>query len=185
MPFSRKKEITARRRKIADLYLKGYTQEDISIKVGCSRPQVSNDLRKLHAIWLAESINDIEKLKMKELAKLDKLEQTYWEAWDKTITDFQQKSVKAKGKKGSEKPEYQEQSVKDMISMGNPLYLSGIERCIELRCKILGVNAPIKVASTDTSGNNVRPIGIIPVVIDSPEQAAFLNNEKTTVDNGS
>ena len=35
---------------------------------------------------------------------------------------------------------------------GDPRYLAGVQWCVEQRCKILGLNAPQKVAPTDPTG---------------------------------
>ena len=85
------------------------------------------------------------------------------EAWEKSKTDQKKKSVEkkddcegdpAKGKKKSSTRVLGE----EIINMGDPRYLAGIERCIEMRCKLLGINGAQKVDVT-TGGNKIQFTG--------------------------
>ena len=42
--------------------------------------------------------------------------------------------------------------------LGNPAYLAGVMSCIERRCKILGLDAPTKIAPTAPDGKTALPI---------------------------
>lgn len=153
MPYNRKYVIVERRKRIAELYLKGHYQQQIADTVGVSRRQVGKDLEKINEMWQKECVTSIEKAKTRELMKIDKLEQTYWEAWEKSIKDYNQKIEKQKGKPINLDPESPptiktdslERTKKEVLNFGNPAYLAGIERCIDLRCKILGIHAPTEV----------------------------------------
>jgi hypothetical protein len=87
---------------------------------------------------------------------------TYWEAWEKSITDYQKTNKKMKAKAAKTEgnktlPSEQEIATMDMISMGNPSYLAGIERCIQLRCKILGIEAPVKTETKHSGEIKINP----------------------------
>jgi hypothetical protein len=85
-----------------------------------------------------------------ELEKLNILERTYWEAWEKSQTDT---TISQTKKKGSPKSvDSIEKIENERYSTGDPRYLQGIERCIEQRCKILGLNAPKEIKG-EFSGN--------------------------------
>lgn len=138
---------------VAEYYIKGYSlryiAQIIAQKVGngysVNHNTVSNDINALLKEWRETRVQDIDSLKVLELEKLDKLERTYWEAWEKSIEDYKKKTVKAKGKASDgAKPDYKEMTETEMIAYGNPSYLQGIERCIDKRCKILGIDAPLK-----------------------------------------
>lgn len=159
MPAKREKHIVDRdRQEVSTLYLKGYSSRQIANAISdkfapysVSYVTVSKDIKWLLKEWLKNTVTDIDQLKGRELEKLNILEQTYWTAWEKSIEDYQKKSKKLKGSISADKqgnvtnsPNEQEIATTDMISMGNPAYLAGIERCIERRCKILGVDAPQK-----------------------------------------
>ena len=143
MPQNKKQIIEERRQKIAALYLKGAPQFQIAKEVEVTQAQVSKDLKVLTARWRESSLIDINEAKMKELAKIDQLEQEYWTAWEKSKEDYQQTMKKAKGT--TEKVNYQEKVVKEMIVYGDPRFLQGIQWCIDKRCKIFGVEAPKQI----------------------------------------
>lgn len=140
---------------VAEYYIKGYSTRAIAEIITRQIPNysithstVSSDVKYLLKQWRESRVSDIDDMTALELTKLDKLEHTYWEAWEKSITDHTRTSNKLKGKKpkAGEKgvADYKEVTETDMIAFGNPAYLAGIERCIERRCKILGIDAPTK-----------------------------------------
>ena len=122
----KKTQIADRRQEVSELYLRGWSMNDIAEKLKIDRTTVSRDLSELRKEWLERSINHVAQKKAIELAKIDQLEATYWDAWDASKL----------GKKG------------------NPAYLTGVQWCISERCKIIGINAPMKIAPTDPSGDN-------------------------------
>ena len=101
---------------IARLYCQGMRQCDIADMLGITQQQVSYDLKLIQKRWQAECIEAISLGKARELARIDELERTYWGAWFN--------STKAR---------------KD-----NPAFLQGVMMCIDKRCKLLGLDAPIK-----------------------------------------
>lgn len=143
---------------IAEWYLKGYSCRAIALKLSekvgienyLSYRTVSSEIKKLLKEWQTDRIDDINHQKTLELEKLNKLERTYWDAWEKSIEDYERKTKKIKGKVGTGsdgnplRPSEQELYTTEIVSFGNPSYLSGVERCIERRCKILGIDAPQK-----------------------------------------
>ena len=76
------------RRRIADLYLRGTLQCDIAAELELSESTVSRDLATLYKQWRVSALVDIGKAKAQELAKLDHLEATYWQAWQKSVGDL-------------------------------------------------------------------------------------------------
>ena len=101
---------------MARLYCQGMRQIDIAEMLGISQSQVSYDLKRIQKRWQTECIEAISQGKARELARIDELERTYWGAWFN--------STKAR---------------KD-----NPAFLQGVMTCIDKRCKLLGLDAPIK-----------------------------------------
>src|SRR5262249_34737583 len=92
---------------------------------------------------------DFHQVKIRELARIDQLEREYWEAWQRSRQDrertVQEKTTAPAGdrlKAGtrSEGPD------------GNPKFLRGVGRCIEMRCKIIGTFAALKTAPTTPDG---------------------------------
>jgi len=147
-------QIAEDRREIAAQYLRGKTQAEIAAYISTDPArgytltvqQISYDLRKIQAQWRESSLRDFDELRAQELAKVDELERTYWQAWLdscaalETITQEGTGDGVAKVKKTS-KPQN-----------GDPRFLSGVERCIERRCRLLGLDAPAKSELTGKDG---------------------------------
>lgn len=140
MPMNPKHVILERRNKVSQLYLKGWYQSQIAAELGYTQQQISKDLKRIHEDWLKENTHNIDILKQRELSKIDNLEREYWESWEKSKENYQQKIIKAKGDK--EKASAVERTTKDVIVYGDPRFLQGIQWCVERRCMIMGIDAP-------------------------------------------
>jgi hypothetical protein len=71
-------------REAAALYLRGLTQGEIARRLGVSRQQVGYDLKVLQRRWQESALADFNAQKAAELAKVDELERTYWEACERS-----------------------------------------------------------------------------------------------------
>lgn len=136
---------------ITAMYLDGKFQHEIAKIVGVSQVQVSRDLAEVKKRWLESSLRDFDELKSEELAKLDRLEVTYREAWVRSCKD-KDRLMEEDSEKGN-----RVQIVTEGQS-GNPAFLDGIHKCIMARCKILGL-VDIKV-KTELSGPDGKPIKV-------------------------
>ena len=118
------------------MYLQGRTQTDIAEEVGVDQSTVSRDIAALQEAWRESSLVDIDEAKARELAKVDRLEREYWDAWERSCEDAE--TLRQEG--SSEKPS---KVVKTSHPRnGDPAFLRGVQWCIERRCKIIGVDAP-------------------------------------------
>lgn len=131
-------QIAERRQQIATRYLRGETQAGIAADLGIDQATVSRDLVAVRAAWLASSVRDFDTAVAQELAKIDEIESEYWQAWERskmpkeaTLTE------KVEGKDSRSRARVQREH-RD----GNPAYLDGVLKCIERRCKLLGLDAP-------------------------------------------
>lgn len=131
----RRVEITNRRQQVAEMYLRGAYQTQIAEQLGIDQSTVSRDLAELRKEWLERSINHIDQKKAIELAKLDQLELTYWDAWERSKA-VATTTISSIGTTGSSSTTKQEERV------GNPSFLDGVLKCINKRCEILGLDAP-------------------------------------------
>lgn len=138
----------ADRAAIAAAYLRGVPQYQIAADVGLSAAQVSRDLVVLHQEWQARAAATMDTAKAAELAKLDALERTYWQAWEaSTQTQKRTRIADRAGVKASE--------VGSVTRDGNPAFLAGVLGCIDRRCKLLGVDAPERTDIT-SNGETVK-----------------------------
>ena len=133
--FQREKDL----QQTARLYLHGWTQASIAAKLKVSQRQISYDLRTLRGRWLESSLIDIDTVKARELARIDELERTYWQAWRRSLKAAQE-TIKASRK--TEEVTSIEARTKETERLGDPRYLAGIQWCIEKRCDIFGLDAP-------------------------------------------
>lgn len=129
------------RRRVADLYLQGWIQADIAAETGLSQPTISRDLKAIQKEWLTSTLVDFNEAKAREIAKVDRLEREYWRAWERSCEDAETTTQKAVDTDGKTRQE----AIKTAKGQaGDPRFLSGVQWCIEKRCKIMGVDAPEK-----------------------------------------
>jgi len=136
---------------IADLYLRQYTQVEIRDALNAernydlSRSQIKYDIKKIHRLWLDSTLVDFDKVKVRELTRIDRLEREYWTAWSESKEDQEiNTSSHSDGRHPSEKVE-----LKRIGQVGNPRFLDGVQWCIEQRMKIFGFYAPARVEVAD------------------------------------
>jgi len=154
-------ELAARRLRVSDMYLKGMYQSEIAASLDVSQPTISRDITALQKEWKESALVDFNEAKAEELAKVDKLEREYWDAWERSCEDAetirQEGGPPAEGKVA--KPDKIVKTAKGQA--GDPRFLQGIQWCINKRCEIMGIDAPKR---TDfTSGGEpivVRRIGV-------------------------
>ncbi len=159
----------ADRRNIARLYLKGRLQSEIAEELGVSQPTVSRDIKALIEEWKIERVYDINEAKARELAKIDNLELEYWEAWERSKQNAEVKTKKATRlgrtltekeiKDGIQPLDRQEIQERSEGQVGERAFLAGVEWCISMRCKILGVEAP-----KADGGEDLRAVRLVEVV---------------------
>lgn len=133
---------------ITELYTKGRSYREIAFEVNqrhgrkITYQTVSNEIKKLLKEWEKSRNEVIDHQKFVELAKIDRLEKTYWDGYDKSCQPVKKTSTK---KKGSVKQvDNVEMVSNEETRVGDPRFLDGIKWCIEQRCKIFGINAPQK-----------------------------------------
>lgn len=139
-----KSQIARDRRKIANLYLQGRIQADIGEELDINQSTVSRDLQALQEEWKNSSLIDIDEAKAKELAKVDRLEREYWDAWERSCEDAETKRLEGTLAPGEDQGKPTKQILTRKGQAGDPRFLTGIQWCIERRCKILGIDAPSK-----------------------------------------
>jgi hypothetical protein len=152
MPRSTAEALTieSRRSQVAGLFLRGTKRQgELARLVGVDRSTVSRDLKVLHARWKESGVRDLDAAKGQELERIDILEQEYWAAWERSKQDHE--TTTTEQTTGGENERVKAAIRKD-AQTGDTRYLDGVQWCIEQRCKILGLNAPQKVAPTTPDG---------------------------------
>jgi hypothetical protein len=133
---------------IARLYLRGTTQVAIAQYLNehyyltdpLCQQQISYDLKILRNRWLKSSMVNFNEARARELSKIDQLERTYWEGWERSLQQFTSKTIKGHGALAEGKPSKIEQTTRTEERVGDPSFLAGVERCIAKRCELLGLS---------------------------------------------
>jgi hypothetical protein len=134
---------------ISRLYCSGWRQVDIADRLGLDQTQISYDLKAIFADWRKARDGDVTAWTNAELARINTLEVEYWEAWRRSCGEKKRTTTTAhKGKNDAQV------TVVGEGLLGNPAFLAGVQWCIERRCKILGIDAPTKIAPTEPDGRN-------------------------------
>jgi thymidylate synthase len=143
------------RKDIASLYVRGATQAQIAGQLNLSQPTVCRDLKVIHTEWRREMLGDFDERKARELAKIDELEREYWDAW-KVSKAQREISTTAKETEGAQAGQTSvigrtknKAQLRREQRDGNPAFLTGLQWCIEQRCKVFGFYAPTKVDVRD------------------------------------
>jgi hypothetical protein len=132
-------------------YLQGKTQFWIAEELAKLRPYevsrqtISNDLKAIRKRWLNNTNIPRDQHAIKELARIDLLEETYWAAY---LRSLEKAEITTKRVKDSGQAKSYDASTRVEERDGNPAYLAGVERCIKLRMDLLGLNAPVKSEDT-------------------------------------
>lgn len=142
--------------------------------ISVSVTTVSSYIKRFIKEHKAERLEALDDQKRTELMKLDRLEQVYWASWEKSIGTFVSRSyggwekgiesgakagvkklsiniedniisdsAKAAAKNAKENKKYV--NITETASVGDVRFLMGVERCIEKRCKLMGLDAPIVI----------------------------------------
>lgn len=153
---------------VIDEYLKGRSYRWIGKEVGriygreISPTTVGKYINGTLADWKSERIEKLDDLKTVELQRISKLELTYWDAWERSKEGTKRTSERQKaapGKAINKDGEMEEsmnvseahKSIDTHETYGDPRFLDGIKWCIAMRCKILGIEAPIEFKGSMTS----------------------------------
>ena len=146
-------------RRITDLYLQGKSQADIAAIIGVARQQVGYDLAIIRKRWRNDTTINLDEAKQKELARLDTLERTYWDAWERTLEEkVKTRTEQSTSGKTDNGVKVAKATVEKEILLGNPAYLAGVMSCIDRRCKLLGLDAPSKTENKNTETIEVRNV---------------------------
>lgn len=141
--------------RISELYLRGWIQADIAKDVGISANTVSRLLAEVRKRWLVNQVNNFELRKSMELERIDRLEREYWEAWDKSKKG-QNKIINTRLKRTTMRGDSTEETdgQEFLDTPGDPRFLEGIQKCIALRTRILGLEEATKIEHSGTINVN-------------------------------
>jgi len=113
----------------------GYSNAQISNMLEISGGSVSKAIKRATEQWKRDMGEEYATLIAREMAANSTVMQEYYEAW-----------VRSKSGEDEEKE-------------GNPAFMQGVERCIDRRIKLYGINPPVKVAPVTPDGQeSYKPV---------------------------
>lgn len=121
---------------LSEMYLQRRPMWEVAQKLEVSVATCYRMLKEVKAHWLEKAIRDFSVRQAEELANIDNLEKEYWTAWKRSQKE--QKSTADTIEAGVLAKTVKQKTKRD----GASVFLSGIQWCIEQRCKILGLHAP-------------------------------------------
>lgn len=151
--FQRENDLLATTR----MYLQGYSHQEIAEQISANREytltrqQITYDIAKVVEKWQKEYLTDMNKIKARELARIDELEHSYWLAFERSTQDFVTREAERiqdeTGTREGNRPTFKREKTKrkEHNRDGDAEFLKGIQWCIEQRMKILGLNAPKQI----------------------------------------
>ena len=106
------------------------------------------DTKVIERQWIEHYLDDVNAMKAKELARIDKIERAAWEAWDaskRTLakTEKEQVENEQSGKDDKVYQRHRKTRAKKTEQERDPdkKFLETVQWCVEQRCTILGLNA--------------------------------------------
>ena len=113
---------------------------------------VHKDVRTLLDEWRESRLDDLDDAIELELQRIDDTVRELWEQWEKSKTDYSKTESKQKGSPSRDKDTGQttirtfqtERKETEVVSLGNPAYISEIRQQLAERRKLLGLYAPEK-----------------------------------------
>lgn len=115
---------------IASLHLRGHSVVEIAGEMNQTKAQIQAGLDKLRGRWASVSLMDIDAAVAVTLEEIEQLKTEYMEAWLRSIGS----EVVMRGMR--------------MVSAGDAAFLDGVMKCIDRKCKLLGLDSPIKIDIT-------------------------------------
>lgn len=143
-------EMAKRRRRVAELYLRGKSQRMIAEDVGFSVATVNRDLNYIQDRWKESALVDMDRAMARQLARLQQIEDELWEAWhkskeDRETTKRKRKQVVAQGQDGeiqveADTPTEVQMQRKTKASYGDTQIMNQIMKVVDRRTRLLGLD---------------------------------------------
>lgn len=149
-PERSKIQLEVDREKITKLLLAGWSQADIAKAMDMNRCTVWHDIQVVLKRMHKSQVRGMKRVVALRLAELDRVKRLAGEAFIKSQQD-QVTLVSQEGANGKSLTE----TVRGQT--GDPAMLGKILDAIEKQCKLEGLYAPLKLAETDSDGNDLDP----------------------------
>ncbi len=127
---------------MARLALHGWSQVDIAQYLEIAQSTVSRDLKAIQQQWKESAIRDFDLDRQQELQRLSMLEKEYWGGWERSQqskeTSLTEKLATGRDEAGQTLGRVK-LATRSEQKVGDAIFLSGIQKVIDTRCKLLGL----------------------------------------------
>ena len=145
--------IAQRREQVTEMYLSGLSMMAIAKELHISDMTVCGDLQALRSQWRTNASDNIAKLTQKELSSIDWVEMEATKAWTRSV-GIHKKTIKKEGTSAGVQGGSYDETVEHKEELaGDPRFLDIIAKCVDQRCKILGLIAPVKSTLSNPDGS--------------------------------
>jgi hypothetical protein len=145
---------------ISRLYFSGETIAGIAKELGMNKMTVADVyLLELRSRWRQSADMDFAERQALELAKLDALEAEYYKGWERSQQlKSTQKRVDVYGRNAEKRPSELETTTEQLV--GDARFLDGIHKCIDRRCRLIGVDPETKIRLTTPTQEQTHDLDI-------------------------
>jgi hypothetical protein len=119
-------------------WLRSESQTSIGAALGLSQQTISRDCREIERRWRAETVMDLERSKLQELRRLNEVERQAWVDYERSRGEPTSVFDAETGAIVPVEP----------ATPGDPRFLVIVQRCIERRIKLLGLDEPMKLTGS-------------------------------------
>lgn len=161
----RQMEIEVRLNIIAPLYLKGWTEKEITKEVRrvIDRPtynQAHADIQRLLQCWRSERLTDVDDKITMEVRRLNNVIKEAWEAWERSKESYHERKQLQYGLPKMDETGVRQVGITTIKAMmadaerrgiGDPRYLDVILRAENQLCKLLGLDkVELNIGASDS-----------------------------------
>lgn len=149
-----------------ELYLKGHTQQKVRDLMeeltghNFGTTTIHKFIQEAQAEWRENKDKMLSSHKEMELEKINRIEAEFWGAWERSKANAKSTSeTKTKAKPGAEiatpgKLATTSKKTEERNSNGDPRFMEGALRCVEMRNKLLGIEVPQIQINNNNSANS-------------------------------
>ena len=152
-----KLEIAMRRRRVAAMFLKGYSDcTEIADALNETPKVIAKDVEIIKEEWRTESVEDYAFYVNQMAAKIDAVEREAWKEWEESkkekVIKTTEREMEGAGETGGEQAiKSQRLELKTEKRCGDPRYMEVIQWCYQQRLKLYGLDV-LRVAQTTPDG---------------------------------
>lgn len=154
------------RAEVTSLYIQGWPQRRIGDHLGLTQQQISYDLGVIRKQWREDTARALDADKAEQLARIDTVEREAWKAWERscgerTIEETSRSEIGADARTRA--------VIRKEQRDGNPAFIEAVLKCIDRRCKLLGLDAEV--------GSPDRPFTIEGAMKHEPDLSSYTDDQ--------